>query len=289
MRRIVGAAAVFGLLAAGAVLAQDGPVTIKLKKAGAGDVVKGTKTEASTQKVTVTVMGQAQPAKEDKSVATFAYTDAVDERPAGAAKPTKMRRTYETAEVTAGGAKEDLGLKGKTVLIEKKGDAYEFSVDGKPLTGKAAQFLGKEFSGKKQATDEDFLPGKPVNVGETWKIDVGRVIEELADSGMVVDDKKSTATGKLAKVYTKGSQRYGVIEVTMDLVVTKLKGQQEVPLKEGSKLSVGLTMDGCIDGTEATGSGKMTMKGNLAGEIMGVQLAVDVDVAVNGNSVELKK
>ncbi len=293
MRRIVGMAAVLGLLAGGAVLAQDGPVTIKLKKAGPGDVVKGTKTEAATQKVTATVMGQTQT-KEDKSVATFTYTDAVDERPAGAAKPTKLRRTYEAADLTTAGAKEDLGLKGKTVLIEKKGDKYEFTVDGKPLAGKPAQFLAKEFSAKKQATDEDFLPGKPVKVGDGWTIDVGKVAGELGESGMVIDEKKSAAAGKLTKVYDKGGKKFGVIEVTMELVVTKLKGAQEVPLKDGSKLTITLTLDGCIDGSEATGAGKMTMKGNLAGEFLipgagNGQLAVDVDVTTTGNTVEQKK
>src|SRR5581483_9656401 len=152
----------------------------------------------------------------------------------------------------------------------------------------------KEFSAKKQATDEDFLPGKPVKVGDGWTIDVGKVAGELGESGMVIDEKKSAAAGKLTKVYDKGGKKFGVIEVTMELVVTKLKGAQEVPLKDGSKLTITLTLDGCIDGSEATGAGKMTMKGNLAGEFLipgagNGQLAVDVDVTTTGNTVEQKK
>ena len=62
-----------------------------------------------------------------------------------------------------------------------------------------------------------------------------------------------------------------------------------MPLKDGSKLAISMTMDGCIDGTEATGGGKMAMKGLLSGEVMGAQIAIDVDVAVTGNTVEVKK
>jgi hypothetical protein len=294
MRRIAVATALFGTMIVGTALAQEGAVTIKLKKAGPGDVVKETKTESSSQKVTVTVMGQTQ-VKDEKAKATYVYIDEVIEKPEGQRKPTKLKRTYESAELTVGDKKQDLGLKGKTVLIEKKGDKYTFTTDGKLLTGKTAELLTKEFSSKKQTGDEDFLPGKPVRVGETWKIDVAKVAGELAEGGMVIDEKKSAGSGKLVKVYEKGGKQFGVIEVTMDLLVSKLAaGPQEIPLKEGSKLSVGLSMDGCIDGSEATGGGKMTMKGKLNGDFMvpgagTAQMVVDVDLGMTGNTVQQKK
>ncbi|HET6572529.1 MAG TPA: hypothetical protein VFG68_02925 [Fimbriiglobus sp.] len=293
MRRIAGTAALFGMLVAGAGLAQDGPVAIKLKKAGPGDVVKETRTETTSQKVTVTVMGQTKT-NDVKATGNYDYIDDVIEKPKGARKPTKLKRTYESADLTANGQKQDLGLKGQTVLIEKKGDKYTFTVGGKPLTGKAAELLGKEFSDKKQTGEEDYLPGKPVRVGESWPIDVAKVAGELAEGGMVIDVTKSSATGKLTKVYDKRGKKFGVIEVAMGLVVTKLaSGPQEVPLKD-SKLTVTLTMDGCIDGTEATGGGKMSMTGKLTGEFMvpgvgAAQMVVDVDLGMTGNTVQVKK
>ncbi len=287
MRRIVGLMVALGLLTAGAALAQDGPVTIKLKKAGPGDVVKETKTETTDQKVTVSVQGNAQPPKQEKASATYTYTDQVIEKPAGAVKPTKVKRTYDAAELTVNGQKQELGLKGKTILIEKKGDKYTFTADGKPVGGKAAELLGKEFSTKKQTSDEDFLPGKPVKVGETWKIDVAKVAGELTESGMVIDLQKSTGTGTLTKVYDQDGKKFGVIDVAMDLVVSKLaSGPQEIPLKD-SKLTLTMALDGCIDGTVATGGGKMSMKGNLSGEIPNVaQIAVEVSVGMTGKTVQ---
>jgi hypothetical protein len=73
----------------------------------------------------------------------------------------------------------------------------------------------------------------------------------------------------------------------MDLVVAKLaSGPQEIPLKD-SKLTLTMTLDGCIDGTVATGGGKMSMKGNLSGEIPNVaQIAVEVSVGMTGKTVQ---
>jgi hypothetical protein len=93
-------------------------------------------------------------------------------------------------------------------------------------------------------------------------------------------------------VYDKGGKQFGVIEVTMDLLVTKLaSGPQEIPLKD-SKLTVALIMDGCIDGTEATGGGKMSMTGKLTGEFMvagAAQMVVDVDLGMTSSTVQRKK
>lgn len=287
MRRIVGAA-VLGLMAAGAVLADQGPVAIKLKKAGPGDVVRETKAESTEQKVTITAMGRDQ-VKGEKSVVKFVFTDEVIERPAGAPKPTKVKRTYQTADLTTAAGAQDLGLKGKTVLIEKKGDKYEFTIDGAAVSAKAAEILGQEFSARKQSTEDDLIPKKPVQVGEPWPIDVAKATAEFS-ANMVFDLDKSTATGRLVKVSDKGGKKFGVIELRMELVVAKLKQQQgEIPLKEGSKLSIAFTMDGCIDGSEATGGGKMTMTGKLSGEVPGVaQVVIDITSTATGTTTEVR-
>lgn len=179
MRRLIGAAVLVVGFTAGAVLAQDGPVTIKLKKAGPGDVVKETKSETGKTKVVISVMGMDQNKDED-TVSKMTFTDEVIEKPAGAVKPTKLKRVYDKAELTKDGAKVELGLDGKTVLIEKKGDAYAFTIDGKAVDGTAADLLKKEFGAKKTSTEDDFLPGKPVKVGDTWKVDVSKAAGELA-------------------------------------------------------------------------------------------------------------
>lgn len=288
MRRIIGA----GLLAMALVTwvaAQDGPVTIKLKKGGAGTVTKETKTEKAENKVGISIMGMVQNKVEGGS-SKFVYTDEVIEQPAGAKKPTKLKRAYETAELKTTADQGGIDLAGKTVLIEKKGDKYEFTADGKPLPAKAATFLDKEFNKKTEADEEAFLPKKPVKVGDTWKPDLPALTKELASEGMTVDVDKSKATATLKKVYKKGDATFGVIEVDLELLVTKVGGGgMEIPLNDGSKLAIKVELDGCIDGTLTTGTSKMTLKGNLAGEVMGVALTIALTADNTGSSEEVKK
>jgi hypothetical protein len=279
-----------GLLAATAAPAADDAVVIKVKRSAPGDIAETTKTEKASNKSTINIKGTDRT-QEQSGSSNLAYRDEVIERPADAKRPTKFKRTYKKAELMRDTAKVDLGLAGKTVLIEKKGDRYEFTVDGKPLTGPAAEFLGREFGREKHLTEEDFFPKEPVKVGGTWKIDVAQVAKELGDEGMVVDPGKSSATGKLIKTYDKGGAKFGVLELTLDMTVKTLKGggSPDISLKEGSKVTITMSADACIDGTLDTGKAKMTMKGNLSGEVMGMPIKIEMDVVQENASEEVKK
>src|SRR5262245_29653124 len=143
MRRFVAILAV--ALAAAAGRADDGPVTVKVKQSGPGDRVKESRIETATNKISFTVMGMEQN-KEEKVTTKFVYTDDVVEKPAGAKRPTKLKRTYETAEMTKDGEKVDLGLVGKTVTVEKKETGYDIKVDGQEPSGPGGDLLKKEFN-----------------------------------------------------------------------------------------------------------------------------------------------
>jgi hypothetical protein len=275
-----------GLLATGAVLAQDGPIEIKIKKTSQGDVVKETKTEDVTNKVTANGMDMEQ-----KAVARFVYIETVIEKAPGAKKATRAKRVYETAELTKDGERVDLGLAGKTVLVEKKGDAYSFTLEGGgQIEPRAAEILGKEFNKKDSPGEEAFLPKKAVKVGESWDVDLELATRELSEGGMIIDKGKSKATGTLKKVYDKNGKRFGVIGVKLDLAVSKVSGGgQDIEMKDGSKLTVELELDGCIDGSAVTGSGVINMTGKMNGEIMGVSLAIALDGKMTSQTEEGKK
>src|SRR5262249_15115622 len=125
--------------------------------------------------------GGAKEEKKDK-VTVRAYRETVLEKAEGK-KATKLRREYEKARVKEKGKERTLPYEGKTVLIEKKGDKYEFEIEGgKPLTGKDAEELEKEFNEHTidaAKLDKLMLPPKPVAVGESWKIDAAAVVKEL--------------------------------------------------------------------------------------------------------------
>jgi hypothetical protein len=286
MRHIVTILAVALVAAAGR--ADDGPVTVKVKQAGPGDRVKETKTENATNKVSFSVMGMDQ-AKEDKVTTKFVYTDEVIEKPAGAKRATKLKRVYETAEMTKDGEKVDLGLAGKTVVIEKKGSGYDIMIDGKEVSGPGGDLLKKEFRKEKQVEDEDLLPKEPVKVGGTWKIDLTKLAEEASDE-LDVDVPKSTGTGKLIKVYDKDGHKFGVVEITLDLALNKIgPSGQAVELKPGSKLQITATLDTCIDGSRNETTGKMAVKGAFSGTAMGIELKFDLQSQRDGASVEVGK
>ena len=287
MRRVLALLALG--LAAAALRADDGPVTLKIKQAGPGDRVKQTKTEENTNKVSFTVMG-TDMTKDEKVVAKYVYTEEVLERPAGAKRPTKLKRTYESAELTKDGERQPLDLAGKTVVIEKAGDGYKITVDGQEPAGPAAEVLKKEFAKEKQVTDEDLLAKDPVKVGGTWKVDVAKLAKD-AEGELDIDVARSSATGKLVKLYDKGGKKFGVVEITMELTLNKLGGGggQEVELKPGSKLKLTAVMDGCIDGSDASVTGKVTVKGELAGTTMGIDLKFDLVSVKEGKAEEVKK
>ena len=287
MRRIL-AILVVGL-AAVALRADDGPVTIKVKQPGPGDKVKETKTETTTQKVSATVMGMDMT-KEEQATSKFVYTEEVVSKPAGARRATKLRRVYEKAEVTKDGEKQNVGLDGKTVVIEKAGDGYTITVDGNEPAGLAAELLKKEFRKEKQVTEEDLLPKQPVKVGGTWKIDLYKFAKD-AEGELEMDVARSTGTGKLVKVYDKGGKKFGVMEVTFDLAVTKLGGGggQEVELKAGSKMKLVAVMDACIDGSANEVTGKVTATGDLTGSIMGIDLKINLSSVKDATGREVKK
>src|SRR5262245_25048219 len=283
MRRFLAVFAVGAMTFAG--LQAEETITLKLKKPDKGDVVKETKTVTETVKVTV--MGQEQ---NQESVTKLVYTEEVLEKPAGAKRPTKLKRVYESAEINKQGEKQDLGLVGKTVLVEKAGDGYKVTVDGQEPAVAAAVVLKKEFRKEKEVTDEHFVPKTPVKVGDTWKIDMAPLAKDSAGE-LEMDADKSSGTAKLIKLYDKGGHKFGTIELTLDLAGNKIgeEGGQSIELKAGSKLTATAVMDVCIDGTAAGGSSKMTVKGDFGGTTMGVELMFDLTSVTEGTSEEVKK
>lgn len=289
MKRLWAAVLAAGLVA-GAAGAADEAITIKLKKAGKGDVVKETKTEDIDTVVNVSAGGQKQEQKE-KGGSKMAYTEEVLEKGEKDAKPTKVKRTYETAEVKKMGESVDLGLKGKAVVIEKVKDKYTFKMDGDgKLSAEATEVLEKEFNKKEdQDTDELMLPKKAVKVGDTWDIDA-KVVAGMFGDELSVDKDKVKVSGKLVKVYDKDKAKFGVVEYTMDLPITSLNIMgQSVPASEGSKLKLTVTMDGCIDGTVYGGTSSGKMEGNVGLKVPMAEIDIKMTGTMGSKAEAVKK
>ena len=256
MVRILSVAVVFGLVAGPAWgQGDDKAYMIKIKKSAKGSTERVAKAEQSTQTIRVTDNNNLLHEKDEKKAKEFVYVETILERP-GAQKATKLKRKYEKAVKTRDGKATTLPYQGKTVLIEKKGDRYEFRVEGdEELTGDAAEELTKEFN-KKGEVDEAtleklLLPAKAVKVGESWDIDAKRVEKAFGESAeLEVAPGKTKATGKLVRAYQKGGRQYGVISLHLRLAL-KSVGQDgsKLVLQPNSHLAFEVRVDGCIDGS----------------------------------------
>ncbi len=284
---------VFGVLVLAAVAAVQGAaqdaVTIKFADAKAGDKSRVTEEETATTTTTFQVGGKDQK-KEEKFSKTFVYVDEVVTAGAGAGKKAlKSKRTYEKAEITKDGKAEDAGVVGKTVLIEKKGDKYEFTVDGKALTGPVARELDRVFNQPDGPGTPAFFPETPVKPGDSWKIDPKKALAGLSNDNIQIDIDKATATGKLTKTYKKDGATFGVFEVKAELPIKGLGPKTPVTVKPASTMSMTITGDGNIDGTMTAGSQQSKMKITIEGSTMGIDLVVVANVEQKKSSVPLGK
>jgi hypothetical protein len=218
------------------------------------------------------------------------FVDEILEADGKSAKPARLKRTYETAEVSQRGQKVDVGLAGKTVLIEKGKEKYTYTIDGQPVSKPAEEMLDREFDRPGMAGFEEvMLPKKAVKVGDTWTADPKEMVK-LLDGQMGVDPDKTKVTGKLLKVYDQGGAKFGVMEFTLVIAVTTLKTPMGVlDTSAGSTLTFGITLDGCIDGTLYGGTSKGTVKGDLGLKVQTADVKITLDGTMDAKSGFVKK
>lgn len=293
MLRAAFAVCLAGLLAAPAIAQEK--FTIKIRKDAKGDVLKVTETETEKGSMKITVNNMVMPKDEDKGHSA-AYTEKIVEKEDGK-RATKVERTYTRAEMTKDGNKITPSFVGKTVLIERVGGGYKFSIDGKELSGDDAAFFTEEFKDKKREDEEDieklFLPKEAVAVNSTWKPDAAAVVKELmkdAESPLDIDAAKATASGKLLKAYKQGGKQYGVVEITVNLPLKAIgAGAMKIEMEAGSNIKLTFGFDGCIDGSASAGKMAMNMQMKMVGTLKtpdGVEVKLDGNLTKSGTKTQ---
>lgn len=265
---------------------QDG-VTFKPNIPAPGQRVKTTIEEKSTQTTGITVKGAAAQKKDEAKTKSFVYVDETLENADMGKRATKLKRTYEKAVVSANGVTQTLPAEGRTVLIEKSGGKYAFTIDGKPAASEAA-LLEAEFN-KSDNLDgpEMFFPKTPVKAGDSWKVDKAPLLKMLSASGIMLDDDKAVSNGTLTKTYKKGQSQYGDVVFTFETPIIGLGPKAPVKLDDG-KMSLKVEGEGCLDG--ATPDGKTVM--HLQFSVKGSAMGIDIDIkneTTETRTVELLK
>jgi hypothetical protein len=272
------------------------PLTLKFARPKQGDTVLVEKVDKTDSKNTIVDKADKvlKELEDRKSVGNFVYRETVLEKPAGATKATKVKRQYLKAEETVNGKAATMSYQGKTVLIEKKGEKYEFRIEGgAELTGAEATKFNNEFNKKGGPTSEDLFAllgeGKSVMVGETWKVDLKALEKMFGGESPIHLDPSSKATATLVKAYRKGSSQFGVLKVDLVLVLKSFteKGK-EFPVEPGSKITALIEVDTAIDGSADVGVA--TVRG---GAHFAIRLPDMPDlrfvVATSGDTTETRK
>jgi len=174
---------------------------------------------------------------------------------------------------TDGGPAKSLSYAGKTVLIEKRGGVYTYTVGGKHLPADEAKKFREVYEKAGKLKNEDVVPKKPVQVYEKWSLDEAFFKKISTDFNAPVNTEKSKATGRLTKTYTKDGQQYGVIEVKVDLVFDTNKGGLAI----GGNIGMTMTVDTAIDGSSLDGVMKMTMFGKITTKQQGTDVEMQFD------------
>jgi hypothetical protein len=254
MRRYGFGVALVALFAISAAAQDKDAVTIKIGHPKTGQRAKVTVEETTTTKTIVNIQGMLQTQEEVKSK-SLVYIDDIIDNPNNEKRAAKLKRTYEKAVVGTGKETKKLPIEGKTVLIEKMGDRYSFTFDGKGIEGESLKLLEDEFNKPKKGDVRDAMfPKTPIKPGDTWKIPA----EELA---------------KLVKAYKKDGRQFGVVEVVIEAPITSLGEKVPLMVKEG-KMVVKFTGEGCIDGSSPTGTTTGQMTFGVSGTAMGVEVKV---------------
>ncbi len=239
-------------LNAGSVGAADETYTIKLYESKKGDKSATEKSEGA--KVVLFIDTADMNDKDDAVIdSRESYTEEILEKKAGDSRATKLLRKYTVAEKTVKGETTKAMFAGKSVLIEDKGDAYQFSVDGKVLEERDAPELYKSFKKNNRPNPREFMTREAVKIGADWKVpaaESAKMFKALNDDRMKIDAEKSTIEGKLVKAYKRGGAQFGAIELTITVAVTEIDlNGQSFKTTADSKVVLKGTLDTCIDGT----------------------------------------
>lgn len=251
---------VLGLLLSGTRAAdRDERYTIRLKEVGDGDSVNVTQSFSGENRTRL-----REVEKVEKMTATASFRETIlDKKRAEPA--TRLKRHYRKAQVTRNDRPQDVPYAGKTVLIEKKAGKYRFALeDGAELKTNLFNMdreLNEGFDLGPQL-GKSLLPAAAVRVGDEWSLDKKKLLERLLPiSGLRMDLARTRATAKLVRVYTKEKARFGVLSFHLEAPATQMaESGLTLDLEAGSKLSADGVLDLCIDGTQASGTSKVTMR-----------------------------
>jgi hypothetical protein len=267
------------LVAAAQAPAQDLKYTLKFKDPAEGDVCLCKSKESS--KVKIKIMDGQGNVTEDKTETVGHDTIFTVEllKKAGKDESGAVRRTYEKATSTKNGELTILGLEGKTIVIDKKGEKVQFRLEGGgELAAEDATMLNSELSATFQGSKNDTLPRQPIRINEPWTVGPEVTGKRATAEDAEYDMAKATMTCKLLRVYEKDKAQFGVVEYHWQIPFKKGAKKDAWEITGGSIVMHG-TFDGCIDGNSFNHTTKFDFTYDMHAEttVNGLQYSLSID------------
>ena len=235
--------------------------------------------EENVESTMPTIPGQAPGAKLVINH-TVRYVEEILEKEENG-PPTRIRRAYDRVQQNVGGVITSQGIEAKTIIIEKNGKGYTYLIEKtQQPVGQDAVLLDAEFMhlDAAAAREKVFLPGKPVAVGETWKIDTDPLLKEAGSVGAIqLDMAKGTNEAKLTRVHKKNGKTFGVFEIKLDYPILSIgKGAELMAFKSNAHLTVTVVRDCCIDGTSSEFSMRTTAVVAGTATVRGITAPIEI-------------
>lgn len=204
-------------------------------------------------------------------------------------RPSTLELTFEEAALVEDGEPTELELAGGVFEARGLGDDRKFvTPEGKRIKRKPRRFLEAQFGDQGDDGDpvELLLPASEVLVGDSWALDMDRIVERLGRDNFVLDAEASSATATLTGVRQDGPWSYGTIGFEIVIV------PQEIT--DGSFSEARMALAGTAElplaGTLPYQSVDVTVDIRFLGEVRRSAVTVDLDLDLQTvGSVRLSK
>jgi hypothetical protein len=174
-------------------------------------------------------------------------------------KPRKYKETFLKAVTTRAGNTNPTAYQGRTVLFELKNGKYEVtSLKPPALSPRDRAALAER--AQEDKLDTGIVPGKTVKVGDTWPLS-GEAFAAFGPESEF-DYAKSKGEAKLASAYEKEGHQWGVIELTIQLVIKDPKGGESLGSFELNG-SIETAIDGSSTARKLNFSGPLKTRGKM--------------------------
>jgi hypothetical protein len=229
---------------------------------------------------------------------TTSFVKTIIAMKSGSKQASKVELKFDKVSHKKNSEAVELGLAGKTVTAELKGEEYDCKIQGGgDLNEAALKFIKDEMLHEGENPDDfekAILPKQAVKVGETWTTQLEGMAKTMEKKmgGIKIDLAKAKGSGKLLKVSkTPDGHTYGNFELTLDLPFAKAAqaGGADLKLEDGSKIKFVFNFDGCIDGSRQEGTMNGTVETKITGELNAGGMELQISSTGNVKLSEVRK